>query len=70
MHEFPEQERAAPSAVTVLIVDDDPNICLMLRAMLEDEGYRVAVATDGPQALRELRRARGRGGRRLRDARS
>lgn len=33
------------AAKTILIVDDDPDIVLVLRAMLEDAGY-VAVATD------------------------
>ena len=36
---------------TVLVVDDDPGIVGLLVAVLEDEGYRVAVASSGVTAL-------------------
>lgn len=36
---------------TILVVDDDPPIRVMLRRMLEDEGYDVALAADGLEAL-------------------
>ena len=32
---------------TILVVDDDPDILLMLQALLEDEGYQVRVAKSG-----------------------
>lgn len=35
----------------VLIVDDEPNIVLSLEFLLQREGYEVAVARDGAQAL-------------------
>ncbi len=35
----------------VLIVDDDPQIRMLLRDRLESHGYRVREAEDGPQAL-------------------
>lgn len=35
----------------VLIVDDDPNICELLRLYTEKEGYRVETAEDGNVAL-------------------
>ena len=35
---------------TILIVDDDPNILKMLRAFLEQEGYRVWSAATGEEA--------------------
>ncbi len=38
-------------AVSVLIVDDDPNILMALRFLMEKEGYRVSLATDGDAAL-------------------
>jgi DNA-binding response OmpR family regulator len=57
MADSPQPARAERSDVTVLIIDDDPRACLLLRGILEGEGYRVAVAVDGPQALRELHRA-------------
>jgi CheY-like chemotaxis protein len=36
---------------TVLVVDDDPDIQLVLRGILEDEGYAVRVASNGREAL-------------------
>jgi two-component system response regulator QseB len=36
---------------TILLVDDDPNICSVVRRGLRFEGYAVRVAEDGPQAL-------------------
>jgi two-component system response regulator ResD len=35
----------------VLVVDDDPNICELLRLYLAKEGYGVTVANDGEAAL-------------------
>lgn len=37
--------------IKLLVVDDDPNICEMLRIYLENEGYRVKSAADGIDAL-------------------
>lgn len=36
---------------TVLVVDDEPDIRDTLRDVLEDEGYRVVVASNGREAL-------------------
>jgi DNA-binding response OmpR family regulator len=38
----------------VLVVDDDPDIRLLLRELLERAGYDVEVADDGRMALRNL----------------
>lgn len=38
----------------VLIVEDDPSAARVLRSILEQSGYRVSLAADGPQALRLL----------------
>jgi CheY-like chemotaxis protein len=38
----------------VLVVDDDPDICFALSAILEDEGYRVVCAENGRAALEHL----------------
>ena len=35
----------------LLIVDDDPNICDMLRLYFENEGYRVKTAFDGMEGI-------------------
>ncbi len=45
-------------AQRILIVDDDPKIVRLLRASLEQAGYRVFVAYDGETALHTLRRER------------
>jgi DNA-binding response OmpR family regulator len=38
----------------VLIVDDEPDILLMLRVNLEAEGYQTSLAADGETALRRI----------------
>ena len=38
----------------VLIVEDEPNIVLSLQFLLGQEGYEVAVASDGLEALRAV----------------
>lgn len=38
----------------VLIVDDEPNVRLMMRTALESSGYRVVEAADGQAALSQL----------------
>lgn len=42
-------------APTILVVDDDAEICKMLRITLEAEGMRVLTATAGEEALRLAR---------------
>ena len=36
---------------TILVVDDEPQIVRLLRAYLEEAGFRVVIASDGEQAL-------------------
>lgn len=43
---------------TVLVVDDEEAIAEAVRARLENEGYRVLVAGDGPEALETAGRER------------
>ena len=50
-HHAPLSDRPAP---TVLVVDDDPDIRQVLELMLRDEGYRVALAADGDEALERV----------------
>lgn len=38
----------------ILIVDDEPDILLMLRINLEAEGYETALAADGETAVRRI----------------
>ena len=42
----------------MLIADDDPNIVLALRFLMEKEGYEVTVASDGDAALSAVARVR------------
>jgi len=52
----PETRHPTPSqAARVLVVDDDPRILSMMRRVLEVDGYCVAVAPDGVEALGILR---------------
>ena len=37
----------------ILIVDDDANICELLRLYLEKDGFDTVVANDGEQAVEE-----------------
>src|SRR5436190_416272 len=49
-------ERRSASTKTVLIVEDEPDIRESLREVLEDEGYTVAVASNGKEGLAQLAR--------------
>ena len=40
----------------ILVVDDDKNICELLRLYLEKEGFHVTLAYDGAAALKEFER--------------
>ena len=42
-------------AISVLIVEDDPNIAELLQMYLEKEGYAVTTAADGGQGLEKFR---------------
>ncbi len=42
-------------AFKILVVDDDKNICELLRLYLEKEGYSVVFAHDGKAALEQFR---------------
>jgi CheY-like chemotaxis protein len=41
----------SPQGLLVLVVDDEPDVCLAFRYMLEADHFRVAVAANGRQAL-------------------
>ena len=40
------------AAERILVVDDDTNICELLRLYLEKDGYEVSIANDGGEAVR------------------
>ncbi len=42
----------------ILLVDDEPSILIVLRAVIEQAGYTVDVAEDGFAALRKIQRAK------------
>jgi two-component system, OmpR family, KDP operon response regulator KdpE len=42
-------------APRILIVDDDPNLLVLLAEQLRGDGYETATARDGDEALRRLR---------------
>ncbi len=39
----------------VLVVDDDPDLCLTFQILLQMRGYRVVTSRDGADALAQLR---------------
>lgn len=45
------------SAPCVLVVDDEPDIRELVRDILQFDGYSVATASNGREALEQLRRA-------------
>ena len=50
------QARPGPEARSILIVEDDLDLREALSEVLRDEGYAVAMAADGREALDHLRR--------------
>lgn len=36
----------------ILVIDDDPDLCAMLKRALEHAGHRVVTANDGMEAIR------------------
>ena len=49
--------KASKSELSILVVDDDENIRLVLNKALEKEGYRVSTAKSGEEALSILQRS-------------
>jgi DNA-binding response OmpR family regulator len=44
-----------PTEKTVLVVDDDQYICIFLQTILEKEGFKVDLASNGEEALNLVR---------------
>jgi CheY-like chemotaxis protein len=47
-----------PPSKRVLVVDDDDTIRMAVAEVLDDEGYEVITATNGAEALEQVRTAR------------
>ena len=45
-------ERSKKGGALVMVVDDDPNTCQVLKDNLEEQGYVVTTANDGHEAVR------------------
>lgn len=45
-----------PSAASVVVIDDEPNMCAILRKLLGMEGYAVEAFTEPERALEHVRR--------------
>src|SRR5215216_1313440 len=45
------QSTAQPDGPLVLVVEDDPDLRELFHDLLDDEGYRAIMATDGAEAL-------------------
>ncbi len=41
--------------MTILVVDDEPNVRLYLQTILEDAGFMVITASDGEEALKMIK---------------
>ena len=52
------EARTAHAAVTILIVDDEPDIVRLLQVTLRPEGFRLLAAHDGETALQMARTER------------
>jgi PAS domain S-box-containing protein len=56
------EEPAAPDAavepLSVLVIDDDPDVRAFIAATLEEQGYGVIHAADGREGVRQFERAR------------
>jgi CheY-like chemotaxis protein len=38
----------------ILVVDDSPDNVFLIQTILEEEGYKISTAEDGPSALAEI----------------
>jgi PAS domain S-box-containing protein len=55
----PKSSLPANGAIrNVLVMDDDPDVCDLLQAMMERKGFKVAITKDGAEAIRAFIQAR------------
>jgi CheY-like chemotaxis protein len=51
----PAEAKPAGDGEVVLVIDDEPTIRMLISEVLEEHGYAVLEASDGPSAMRILR---------------
>jgi CheY-like chemotaxis protein len=51
MHGFHATARPRLDPVRVLVVDDEPEMCMLVARILADAGYQVTTANNGPAAI-------------------
>jgi PAS domain S-box-containing protein len=56
--EEPEAAASKPAPLSVLVIDDDPDVRGFIAAALEEQGYRVREASGGQEGLAEFARER------------
>jgi len=49
-----DHKKQTPDQQSILVIDDDEPIRLLLRAILEREGYRVLEAPDGNEGIKQF----------------
>lgn len=49
------EARRSPSDLTILVVDDEPDVAVYLASVLGDAGFTVLTAGDGDEAMRLIR---------------
>jgi PAS domain S-box-containing protein len=52
-----DTSEVSPPEATILVIDDEPTVRMMVVEVLRDAGYRTLSATDGPDALVRLQSA-------------
>jgi PAS domain S-box-containing protein len=53
----PDAPATAPAPLSILIIDDDPDVRAFIATALEEQGYKVRQASDGRGGLAEIERA-------------
>ena len=54
---MPNTKKQFPVPQSILVIDDDENIRLLLRAILEPEGYQILEASDGDKGLKQYQKS-------------
>ena len=51
----PAESTESENEYSVMVLDDDISICLLIQEILEGEGYRVVTATEASEGLKLLK---------------